>query len=164
MINQGLSCSQVAFKSNGVSFPILCTTAADTQLLLAKLKTLKNGDYLVVTPPPSKSGQFGLIWGSLPIYVPFDSTAPLNATTLIRDLLVAHPSVCGRDQVTPLLRCDDGSSWTKRQFDTALASSLSRVCTPAERAGLTLHSYRVGLARQLLEAGASPAQMQALLR
>ena len=29
---------------------------------------------------------------------------------------------------------------------------------------MTLHSYRVGLACQLLEAGASPAQIQAILR
>ena len=48
---KGLSCSHVAFKANGVAFPLLCATAEDTRLLLEKLKTLQNGDYLVVTPP-----------------------------------------------------------------------------------------------------------------
>ena len=47
---RGLSCSHVAFKANGITFPILCATAEDTHLLLDKLKTLKNCDYLVVTP------------------------------------------------------------------------------------------------------------------
>ena len=97
-----LSCSHVAFKADGVTFPILCATTGDAQLLLKKLKTLKNGDYLVVTPPPSKSDQFGLIWGSLPIYAPFGSTGPLNAATLIQDLLLAFPPVCGQEQATPL--------------------------------------------------------------
>ena len=60
---KGLSCAHVAFKAKGVAFSILCATADDTRRLLETLATLTTGDYLVVTPPPSKSDQFGLIWG-----------------------------------------------------------------------------------------------------
>ena len=81
---KGLSFSHVAFKADDVTFPILraAATAEDAQILCI---LLQNGDYLVVTPPPSKSDQFGLIWGSLPIYVPFDSTDPAHRSPFFNE-------------------------------------------------------------------------------
>ena len=158
------SCAHVSFKSGSETFSIRCSCEADTAALRIRLAALGVGCFLVLTPPPSKSDQFGIVWGALPMYVPFDPTDPLNAAVLIRDLLVAHPPPHGREATTPLFRTDSGVSWTKRQLDSALSTSLARVCTLAERNGLTLHSFRVALACQLLEAGASPGQIQALLR
>ena len=38
------------------------------------LETLTEGDYAVLVPPPSKADQFGLRWGSRPIWLPFHPT------------------------------------------------------------------------------------------
>jgi hypothetical protein len=56
---------------------------SDEQLL-----ALAEGDYLVIAPPPSKSEQFNVAWGSHPIYIPFHGQTR-NAARAVRDLAIA---------------------------------------------------------------------------
>ena len=158
--SKGLSCAHIAFKINGRLHSFADASRPTAQVLA----TLGRGDFLVITPPPSKSDQFGMVWGALPIYIHYDARDPANAAIAVQRLLLAHPPQVGQEASTPLLRRRDGATWSKPQLDSALVAALTIVCTPEERQGLTIHSFRVMLACQLLEAGASPAQIQALLR
>ena len=44
----------------------------------AQLKALAEGDFIALTPPPSKSDQFHRVWGAHPLYMPYHDT-PRNA-------------------------------------------------------------------------------------
>ena len=41
----------------------------------AQLLSLSSGDYMAITPVPSKDDQFNVVWGALPIYIAFKDTS-----------------------------------------------------------------------------------------
>jgi len=160
---RGLTLAHVAFKINGILYRLVDAAGQLSIPPAAALLSMGLGDCLVLTPPPSKSDQFGIVWGALPIYLPFDADAGCAARA-VRDLILHCPPPPGSPASTPLFRRNDGTSWTKNQLDNTLRLMLSMHRSPTELQGLSLHSFRVALACQLLECGASPAQIQALLR
>ena len=44
---------------------------------------LRPGDFAVLKPPPSKADQFGMRWGSKPIWLPFDAGARICAAAAL---------------------------------------------------------------------------------
>jgi hypothetical protein len=128
---------------------------------LAQLLALTDKDFLVIIPPPSKSDQFGVVWGSLPIYVPVRHI-PGNAALLVARILAQQPSM---PAAAPLLCSAPGKPFTHYFLVVALRAWLAACGVPPQQLGfMTWHSARVYLACALLAAGRSPETIQALLR
>ena len=127
-----------------------------------ELANITEGDYLAVTPVPSKADQMNIVWGAHPLYLPFHSS-PRNAAAAIRDLAIlvgpqsrasSKPVFVGNDRV-PL----SGSSMA-----TALYRAMNLLVGPSRAKLYTWHSGRVSLATHLLKCNVPPATIQAMLR
>ena len=71
---------------------------------LQELQSMVPGrDFVAVTPPPSKSDQWGIVWGHRPIYLTYRPEHEINAATELRELEMSFP-VRGADlrRKTPL--------------------------------------------------------------
>jgi len=124
----------------------------------AQLQSLSSGDYMVVTPVPSKADQFNVAWGALPIYIAFKD-ASRNAARAARDVLLHSTARSG-----PLLRGNDGKPLSQAFMKARLHLLLKTLLPPAQIRHYTWHSFRSGLACMLLAAGCKPATIQAMLR
>ena len=128
---------------------------------VAQLSSLTTSDFLMITPPPSKCDPFGVVWGSLPIYIPFRLEAG-NAAALVAKILIANfdapPS-------SPLFKFSKERLLT-HSFLRRLLPCWLRAIGISERslAAYRWHSARVFLACALLAAGRRPETIQALLR
>jgi hypothetical protein len=128
---------------------------------LTQLQGLTVRDFLVIVPPPSKSDQFGIVWGSLPIYVPVRHVAS-NAALLVARILLLQPDM---PATCPLLCSEPGKAFSHYFLITALDAWLMKCGVPPQQVKfLTWHSARVYLACALLAAGRSPETIQAMLR
>ena len=58
----------------------------------------QEGDFAILQPPPSKSDPFDMVWGSKPIFLPFDAD-PLSAFTSLADIELNDP-VTGPPELT----------------------------------------------------------------
>ena len=128
----------------------------------AQLRQLRAGDFAVLTPPPSKSDPFDMVWGGNPIWLPFVFGEPLCAAIALADLLLAWPTDGAVDSA--VFTHDDGKPFTGSQLDKALERMLLHAYPPATVRLYSWHSARIFLCTSLLEAGASRAQIQALCR
>ena len=130
-----------------------------------QLAGLKDGDLVMIIPPPSKADRFGTSWGNAPCYLEYSSSAGINAAHELAQLELHHPKLGAAKEATPLFRTDDGGAFTRSEL--AIWDRDSLICTGVEReraAQLTLHSYRRYLACALLAMGCSGDQICALLR
>jgi hypothetical protein len=126
-----------------------------------QLRSLTTSDSLVIIPPPSKADQFGIVWGSLPIYVPY-RLRPGNAVALVAGLILHSPDML---PASPLLRSQARTPLTQSFVRRLLPVWLAAVGVPAKQLPLyRWHSARVFLACALLAAKRSPEVIQALLR
>jgi integrase len=129
---------------------------------LAQLLALSESDFMLIIPPPSKADQFGVVWGSTPIYLPFRDTLR-NAARAVRALLV-HIGVDSYRDTDALFTSSSGRPLQASVMARALFLMVSSFM-PAEAAKLfTWHSGRVYLATALHAAGVKPGVIQALLR
>ena len=127
----------------------------------SQLDSLAAGDFLVILPPPSKADQFGVIWGSLPIYLPFANERG-NAVRLVAQLFKQRPEA---SSASPLFSWDDGTTFTHRFMDSALQKWLQQIgLSPREASMYSFHSARAYLACALAAAKRPPDVIQALLR
>jgi hypothetical protein len=125
---------------------------------------LKVGDYACMTPPPAKADQFGVIYGSLPIYLPFHHSTLLCAAREFQSLELAFPVSGPRRRDTPLFTAGEDRPLKPSSLDTVLKHML-RLLVPADQvSAYSWHSFRITLACSLLKAGASGKQIQALCR
>ena len=69
-----MSCASLTWRIGGEDVP--CPT-------VAQLLALRPGDFAVLKPPPSKADQFGMRWGSKPIWLPFDAGARICAAAAL---------------------------------------------------------------------------------
>jgi hypothetical protein len=128
---------------------------------LQQLNNLAAGDFLVIMPPPSKSDPFGVVWGSLPIYIHFQDKAE-NAVRLMAQLFIQQPDAAPS---SPLLCSSPGKPFTHHFLDRALKAWLiSTGMTAAQSALYSWHSARAYLASALIAANRDPHVVQALLR
>ncbi|MEM1044320.1 MAG: NADAR domain-containing protein [Bacteroidota bacterium] len=126
-------------------------------------RQLSRGDAAVLTPPPSKNDPFGVIFGGIPIYLPFDPSLPFSAARHLADLELRFP--CSNRDATPLFTTDGRfAPFRHAQADSRLRALLVRALPAADVGKYSMHSFRIGLACALLEAGASRAQIHSLCR
>jgi hypothetical protein len=137
------------------------TVRSPTRLQMLNLKV---GDFACLTPPPAKADQFGVIYGGLPIYLPFHPSTPLSAAREFQTLELALPASGPQRRDMPLFTEGDGRPFKPSSLDTVLKHML-RLLVPADQvSSYSWHSFRITLACSLLKAGASGRQIQALCR
>ena len=133
----------------------------------ARLRALRAGDYALVRPPPSKTDQWGTVFGNQFVFLPFDQSDPANAAAALRDYELAFP-LGGRPRSSvPLFSMDPASLDEPLRASTmdAVMAALFRLIMGASRAAcFSFHSFRIGVACALLAAGYSHAAIQAHCR
>ena len=68
-----------------------------------QLRMMREGDFIILQPPISKSDQFGKNWGAKPIFLPFlEGRAYNNAAQSLRDLELDNPIKDEERSETPL--------------------------------------------------------------
>ena len=90
---------------------------------LVQLNSLAAGDFLVILPPPSKADPFGIVWGSLPIYMPFENVRG-HAARLVAE---THKLKAQAPPHAPLFTQDDGKSFNHRFMDNTRQAWLIQV-------------------------------------
>jgi hypothetical protein len=125
---------------------------------LAQLRSIRNGDTMVFTPPPSKTDPLGLIYSSKPLYLVYDDTEAINAPYHMLKMELSFPCLSeGERKTTPLF------TNTRSAADPILASYYQALLpkvlvvhaglTPARAACYSWHSCRIFLACALMAAG-----------
>ena len=128
-----------------------------------QLMSLKHGDYLVLAPPPSKSDQFNIAWGSHPIYLAFHQQQR-NAARAVRDLALAVGQQ-HRQRPRAAVFVDNNREPLKAAAMVIVLHNAVASLVGNERAKLfSWHSGRIFLCTALHAAGVKPAIIQAMLR
>ena len=128
-----------------------------------QLENMQPGmDFVAVTPPPSKSDQWGRVWGHRPIFMSYDPSKAVNAATDLRDIELSYP-VTGEDarRNTPLFRDNSNSPLTGSAMDKLMVRALITIGC-GDR--YSWHGYRASLACSLLKAGRTNSEIMALCR
>ena len=137
--------------------PVSLLDMSDDQLM-----ALKEGDYLAMSPVPSKADQFNKVQGAHPLYLPFHS-AERNAAAAVAELALDVGSELRRPG-RPVFVTSNGAAVKGAQMASAMYKAMS-LLVGAERAKLfTWHSARISLATHLLRCKVNPATIQAILR
>ena len=131
------------------------------------LFNIKDGDYAILRPPPSKCDQHATKWGNSPIWLPFSAHATINAARALArwelkarvapDARRTTPLFCGPGGIDSAMTegvCDD-------MFHGLLGVALNDKAAAKE---YSIHSFRSYLASSLLASGCSDIQIQAALR
>ena len=127
-----------------------------------QLMALKEGDYLVITPPPSKSDQFNMAWGSHPIYIAFHNQVR-NAARAVAALALA----VAKDRRRPtraVFVTDNKQPLQARHMASAMHHAVAQLVGSARAKLFTWHSGRIYLCTALHAAGVKPSVTQAMLR
>ena len=126
------------------------------------LRDPQPGDFAILTPPPSKSDPFDVVWGDKPIWLPFSADV-LSAFVHLAQIEL-HDQIAGPANRVALFTGNDSLPFSGSQLDTLLHHMLCRTY-PAQTAKLySWHSARIWLACALLASNASRAQIQAVCR
>ena len=129
-----------------------------------QLRSLRSGDFCVITPPICKNDPFALHFGSKPIWLPF-SDDPVNAAQAIAAMFIAEPGEHAEPARTPLFRADASGTAFKHSVADAVFRDLITAAFPgADCSRWSLHSLRIGAASALLAAKASHPLIQAICR
>ena len=131
------------------------------------LFNIREGDYAIVRPPPSKCDQQGTKWGNSPIWLPYSASASFNAARALArwelraqvrpELRRTTPLFCGPIGV--------GSALTEGVCDDVFHGLLGDVLNDKAAAKeYSVHSFRSFLASSMLAAKCTDAQIQAALR
>ena len=119
-------------------------------------------DFAMLKPPPSKSDQWGAVWGSLHIYLTFLPELECNAAAALAELEIFHPAQLAADRrATPLFLDNQARPITGSEADKWILKALKAVKSPIK---YSWHSFRVALACSLLASKASHSEIQALCR
>ena len=134
---------------------------------LEQLAALREGDFALLRPPPSKADQFGLHWGASTIYLPYHPNRGTHPVCAARELAReemrrAVPAIKRID--TPLFAREDGQAWCHSALADTFERMLKMVVGAERVKHYSMHSWRIYLACALLAAGASNGTIQAMLR
>jgi len=129
----------------------------------AQLKALCEGDFIALTPPPSKSDQFNQVWGAHPLYLPYHNT-PRNAARNLA-LLGVKQGLQHRQQPRSAVFTDSGRKPLKAaHMAAAMYRAMTAIVGPERAKLFTWHSARISLATMLYQCKVKPATIQAMLR
>jgi hypothetical protein len=130
-----------------------------------QLRNLREGDYCLIIPPPSKCDQFGIAWGNAPIYLAWHAGRPICAARELQALELAWPVHGKAREEAPLFVDDAKRPLTRAWLADAVKQLMLDTGASKERvAALSLHSFRRYLACALLARLVPEAQICALLR
>ena len=129
-----------------------------------QLMGMREGDYVIVTPPPSKKDPHGVIWGCKPVWLDFRRDEMGCAARALRDLELVLPIDEGKRASTPLFvdgagRCVKGS-FVRRVFKDSILTFKSK----RDAKKLSTHSFRITLGCKLKAAGCSDSVIMAMCR
>jgi len=129
----------------------------------AQWRSMRAGDYLVITPPRSKTDQFGEIHCPYPCILPFEDT-PLNAARRLREAALRRPCHGEARAATPLFATARGEPFSHSYLDTLLRAVLIFTIGPVRATLYSFHSARIGLACALRASGCPPETVQLICR
>lgn len=170
----GLRKGEVTVKKRQPECPTNCMSRAAVAWLLRGtmydsqraprelLESPSVGDFVVLTPCPSKSDQLGIVWGGTPIWLPFQREEPLCAFAALARIELED--ACWKERVTALFTDDDGQPLVAGRMNKILQHLLLREMPKATTKLYSWHSARIYLATVLKESGASEEEVQALCR
>ena len=136
-------------------------------LNVAALFALREGDYAVIRPPPSKADPFGLRWGNNPIYMPFCPDARINAARALSQWELCAMVPPDQRRQTPLFCDSEGAGVPLREKTiTEHFYRLVRWCVQDDDKAkmYSIHSFRSYLCSALMASGRSDAEIQLALR
>ena len=105
----------------------------------------------MLTPCPSKSDPFDMVWGGNPIWLPFQPNEPLSAFAALADIERFDPIGDLPADSVALFTNDAGLPFSGDQLDKALQRILVARLPAATAKLYTWHSFRIFLATMLLE-------------
>jgi hypothetical protein len=125
----------------------------------AQLKSLDTASQAVLLPVPSKTDDFGFVWGDKPIYLPIRFGKWCCAALRLAELELLAPLTGKERGAHPLFMMDWGTPFTTHYLDVMLSDQKAQ-CLPAsvDHSLFTFHSYRIRLASAL--GAVDPAVMQ----
>ena len=133
-------------------------------LELEELEALEEGDYAVLTPPPSKSDPLGMRWGSKPIHLPYEPSAQICAARALRNLELMRRVSADKRRETPLFSDEEGKILTPSYTARTLRSFVELIVSSEFVKDYTPHSFRIYLCNALAAADMSDAVIQMCLR
>jgi len=122
------------------------------------LRSMSAGDYFLVTPPRSKTDEWGEIHCPFPCTLMY-SDDPLNPARRLRDAELRAPCRGEARTTTPLFARPGGVLLTHSYMDPILSSVLTYTIGREDAAKYSWHSFRIGLACALRAAGCPPDPM-----
>jgi hypothetical protein len=128
----------------------------------AILQSAGDGDFAILTPPPSKSDPFDMVWGDKPIWLPFDQD-PLAAFTALAEIELNDPLV-GAANETALFTGNDAKPLSGSQLDSLLSHMLLRHYDERTAKLYSWHSARIWLCCTLAASGCPRHLIQAMCR
>ena len=126
------------------------------------LREAQPNDFAILTPPPSKSDPFDMVWGDKPIWLPH-SQDPLSAFEALSHVELEDP-IRETASLTALFSDDDGLPFSGSQLDTLLHHMLLRHYPPQTAGLYSWHSARIFLCCALMASNCSRAMIQAVCR
>ena len=133
----------------------------------AQLRSLKEGDFAIVRPPPSKADPWSARWGNNPIYLPYDKDARINAARELALYEIAASVPAAARRATPLFCGPSGFGSPLKQgtCDDVFHSLLGwHMGSGSAAKDYSVHSFRSYLASSMMAARCSDSQIQAALR
>ena len=127
------------------------------------LRSMSVGDYFLVTPPRSKTDEWGEIHCPFPCTLMY-SDDPLNPARRLRDAELRAPCRGEARATTPLFARPGGVLLTHSYMDPILSSVLTYTIGRENAAKYSWHSFRIGLACALRAAGCPPDVVQLICR
>jgi len=130
-----------------------------------QLMTMKEGDFIILQPPISKSDQFGKNWGAKPIFLPFFEGRAYNAAQSLRDLELDNPIKDEERSETPLFI----DAMTKKclksnRLRSMLKATLLTFMSEIDAFYFSVHSFRITLGCKLLAAGVDELTIRSMVR
>ena len=129
-----------------------------------KLLGMREGDYAIVTPPPSKKDRHGAIWGCKPIWLDFRPGEVGCAARALKELELAFPIKESDRPNTPLFVDEEGkcirSDWTRRLFKKSMETFKSKGSVKK----FSTHSFQITLVCKLRAARFPDSMILAIVR
>lgn len=156
------SCPPGCLSRSAVSWLLKGRVYTSAEVRSEFLSEAAKGDFVIITPCPSKCDRYNRVWGATPIWLPYQEGEALSAFAALARLV--SQDHCSDMVSTALFTDDDGNPLIGWQMDKMLRSLLLREL-PEETARLySWHSARIYLATVLKASGAREGEIEALCR
>jgi len=129
-----------------------------------QLLSMRAGDFVIFTPPPSKKDPLGVVWGCKPIWLDFRGEDRECAARALRELELTSPVDGTKRARTPLFVDGSGQCIRGGFVRKVLKNSLLTFMSASRAKRISTHSFRITLGCKLKAAGCSDSTILALCR